>query len=151
MDKKTYLSRRMHTPDDPARAAQRAALREVSRSLIPLHRALINAARDEYLSFGMGEIAGPGQLLQLVQEDPFFAWLKPMTSLIVDIDEMARVDFSEADVAGIARRVDAMFGSEPDAAFSARYVPLLQQDVDVAVGHAAVRQARANLKQGGDS
>ena len=144
MDKKTFFARTMHTPDDPARAELRAALREISKALIPLHRALINATRDDY-AFGVGEISGPSHLLRLVQEDPFFAWLKPMTSLIVDIDEMARTDFTHEDAAAIAGRLDAMFGATADAAFSEHYVPILQREVDVAIGHAALRQVSSKL------
>ena len=145
MDKNAFFARTMHTPDDPARAELRAALREVSKALIPLHKSLIDAARDEYVTFGLGEVATPSQLLRLVQEDPFFAWLKPITALIVDIDEMVRVDFTPDDIAAIARRLDAMFGGAVDPQFAERYVPLLQRDVDIAIGHAAVRQAVARL------
>ena len=144
MDKKTFFARTMHTPDDPARAELRAALREISKALIPLHRALINATRDDY-AFGVGEISGPSHLLRLVQEDPFFAWLKPMTSLIVDIDEMARTDFTHEDAAAIAGRLDAMFGATAGTAFSEHYVPILQREVDVAIGHAALRQVSSKL------
>ena len=134
----------MHTPDDPKRAAVRAALREMSKLLIPLHRALIDASRDEFTAAG-GFIQSPHHLLQLITDDPFFAWLKPMTSLIVDIDEMARVDFKDEDVAAIASRVDRLFGANVDESFAARYVPILQRNVDVAIAHAAVRQALARL------
>jgi hypothetical protein len=131
----------MHTPDSPERAALRAALRELSKALLPLHRALIEAARDDY-AFAYGKIVGPAELLQLITDDPFFAWLKPMTALIVEIDEMARVDF-EADAArAVAARVEQLF----EGAFSERYMPLLQRDVDAAVAHAAIRRALAKLR-----
>ena len=136
----------MHTPDDPARAATRAALREMSKLLIPLHRSLIDASRDEYTAAG-GVVQSPHHLLQLITDDPFFAWLKPMTSLIVDIDEMARVDFQDEDVSSIAKRVDRLFGANVDEAFAAKYVPILQRSVDVAIAHAAVRQALAKLNR----
>ena len=147
MDKKTFFARTMHTPDDPARAELRAALREVSKALIPLHRALIDAARDDY-TFGIGEITGPSHLLRLVQDDEFFAWLKPMTSLIVDIDEMARTDFTIDEAKAIAQRLDSMFGSDVDPGFAERYIPILQRAVDVAIGHAAVRRVAGKLPRG---
>jgi len=141
IDRNAFFARTMHTPDSPERAELRAALRELSKALLPLHRALIEAARDDYM-FATGRSVGPAQLLQLVTDDPFFAWLKPMTSLIVEIDEMARVDF-EADAArDVAARVERLF----DGAFNERYVPLLQRDVDVAVAHAAIRRALAKLR-----
>jgi hypothetical protein len=137
----------MHTPDTPERAALRAALRELSRVLIPLHRRLIDATKDDY-TFAYGPVATPSQLLQLVTGDPFFAWLKPVTALIVDIDEMARTDFEPAAAAAIAGRVEVLFGANAGAEFAERYLPLLQRDVDVTIGHAALRKAVTALRRG---
>ena len=142
IDRNAFFARTMHTPDSPERAALRVALRELSKALLPLHRALIEAARDDY-AFAYGKAVSPTQLLQLVTDDPFFAWLKPMTSLIVEIDEMARVDFEPDDARAVAARVEQLFDA---AAFNERYVPLLQRDVDVAVAHAAIRRALATLR-----
>lgn len=142
IDRNAFFARTMHTPDSPERAALRAALRELSKALLPLHRALIEAARDDY-AFAYGKAVSPTQLLQLISDDPFFAWLKPMTSLIVEIDEMARVDFEADDARAVAARVEQLFDV---AAFNDRYVPLLQRDVDVAVTHAAIRRALAKLR-----
>jgi len=135
----------MHSPDDEGRAAQRAALREVSRLLMPLHRALIEAAKDDY-AFAFAPVEQPTHLLRLLNDDPFFAWLKPITALIVDIDEMSRRDFEPAEIAGIAGRLDAMFGPSANADFANQYVPILQRSVDVAVSHAALRNAVARLR-----
>lgn len=143
--KAKFFARTMHTPDDEVRAARRAALRETSRILIPLHRALIDAAKEEY-AFAHGPVDQPTHLLRLLSEDPFFEWLKPITSLIVDIDEMARRDFEPADAAAIADRVDTLFGNTPDPAFAKHYVPALQRSVDVAIGHAALRKVVPNLR-----
>jgi hypothetical protein len=144
LDKKSFYARTMHTPDTPERAALREALRGVSKALLPLHRALIDAAKDDY-AFGIGPVK-PSQLLQLLSDDPFFAWLKPLTSLIVDIDEMARTDFEPADIAGIAERVDRLFGAKADEVFAAQYIPMIQRSVDIAIGHAALRKAAVRLR-----
>ena len=141
IDRNAFFARTMHTPDDPERAELRATLRELSKALLPLHRALSEAARDDY-AFATGRSVGPAQLLQLVTDDPFFAWLKPMTALIVEIDEMARVDFEAPAARDVAARVERLF----EGAFNERYVPLLQRDVDVAVAHAAIRRALAKLR-----
>lgn len=143
--KAKFFARTMHTPDDEARAARRSALREVSRVLIPLHRALIDAAKDDY-AFAFGQVPQPTALIRLLNEDTFFAWLKPITALIVEIDEMTRRDFETADADAIAARVDALFGSTPDRGFAEKYVPILQRSVDVAANHAAVRKALAKLR-----
>ena len=137
-DKNDFYARTMHTPDSPERAALRAALRELSKALLPLHRRLIDATKEEY-EFAVGPVASPAQLLELVRSDPFFAWLQPVTSLIVDIDEMTRTDFEPPAAAGIAARVEQVMVSE-------RYVAQLQRDVEMAMGHAALRKALTALR-----
>jgi hypothetical protein len=143
--KSRFFARTMHTPDDPPRAKLRAALRDLSRTLIPLHRRLIEETRADY-AFAYGPVETPGHLLQLVQGDPFFDWLKPITTLIVDIDEMTRTDFESAAASEIIARAERMFGPEAAGEFATRYVPLLQRDVDVAIGHAAVRKILTELR-----
>ena len=145
LDKQSFYARTMHTPDSPERAAQREALREVSKNLLPLHRALIEAAKEDY-AFAVRPIDKPAELLRLLTDDPFFAWLKPVTSLIVDIDEMARMDFEASDVAALADRLDALFGPKAGEEFARSYVPMLQRSVDIAMSHAAVRKASARLR-----
>ena len=138
-DKNDFYARTMHTPDTPERAALRAALREVSRALLPLHRRLIDLTKEDY-AFAVGAVPPPAQLLELVRSDPFFAWLRPITALIVDIDEMARTDFEPADAARIGARVEQLIVGE-------HYLALLQRDADVAIGHAALRKALMALNR----
>jgi hypothetical protein len=146
MKKEDVYARMMHTPDDPERAELRAALRETWKQLMPLHRALIDSAAAEF-GANIAPVNGPTHLLQLLQDDPFFGWLQPMTSLIVDIDTMSRTDFERAGVDGIVARIEHFFGNSPDPEFSARYVPVLQRDVDVAIAHAALRQLLGKLQK----
>jgi hypothetical protein len=144
MNKEDFYARTMHTPDDPERAELRAALREGWKQLLPLHRALIDASTEEFKADG-GAVSGPTHLLQLLQEDPFFVWLKPLTSLIVDLDTMSRTDFGRPEVDAIAERIEKLFGTAADAEFVDRYIPILQRDVDVAIGHAAMRKILRRL------
>lgn len=138
MNRDEYYRRTMHTPDDPVRAALRSALRDAWKQLMPLHRALIDSAKAEFAANG-GTINGPTHMLQLLQEHPFFEWLRPMTSIIVDLDTLSRTDFERTDVDAIVTRLESMFGTNADPAFATRYVPVLQRDFDVATGHAALR------------
>lgn len=140
MNRDEFYARTMHTPDDPERAARRASLREISRLLLPLHRSLIEAARGDF-AIAYSEVDKPSHLLHLLNEHPFFAWLKPMTSLIVAIDEMSRIDFEPQQFEEIVRRVESLIGNGGNAAFAEQYLPMLQRDVDVAIAHAALRQA----------
>jgi hypothetical protein len=144
MKKEDVYARMMHTPDDPARAELRSALRDLWKQLMPLHRALIDAARDEYAAT-IAPVSGPNHLLQLLQEDSFFEWLRPITSLIVDIDTLSRTDFERPQIDEVVGRVERFFGSSADPAFAERYLPVLQRDIDVAAGHASVRRLVARL------
>ena len=138
-DKNEFYARTMHTPDSPERAVLRTALRELSRALLPLHRRLIDVTREDY-EFAVGPAGTPSQLVELLQSDPFFAWLRPFTALIVEIDEMVRTDFAPADAARIAVRVEEILGEE-------HYLAMLQRDTDVAIGHAALRKALTALRR----
>lgn len=149
MKKEDFYARTMHTPDDPVRAELRAALRDAWKQLLPLHRALIDAASEEYKATGAA-VRGPTHLLQLLQEEPFFTWLKPLTSLIVDLDTMTRTDFERTDVDAIVARFERLFGTSADAEFASRYIPVLQRNVDVAIGHAAIRQILRRLSPARD-
>jgi hypothetical protein len=141
--KAAFYARTMHTPDTPERAELRAALRETSKQLIALHRTLINAAKEDY-AFATGSRPAPAELLRLLTDDPFFAWLKPMTSLIVEIDEMARADFEPAAALEIGKRLMSMFNAT-EGDFAAQYLPFLQRDVDVAIAHAGLRGVMGKL------
>ncbi len=141
LDKKAFFARTMHTPDSPERAELREALREISRSLIPLHRQVIEVAKSDY-AFAYGAVERPARLLELLQNDPFFDWIKPLTAIIVAIDEMTRTDFQTADGFGIAEQLERLFA---DANFGAHYREILQRDVHVAMAHATLRTALQRL------
>jgi hypothetical protein len=136
MDKNAFFARTMHTPDSPERAQLREALRGISKALLPLHRHLIEAAKSDY-AFAY-EPVSPSKLMELLQTDPFFAWLKPLTSLIVEIDEMARTDFDRSAALAINGRLTTFFAGE-------NYVAALQREVDIAGAHASVRKALQRL------
>ena len=145
MKKEDVYARMMHTPDDPERAQLRSALRELWKHLMPMHRALIDAARDDYAAT-VAPVNGPTHLLKLLQEDAFFEWLRPMTSLIVDVDSLSRTDFGRSDIDAITARLERMFGATADAGFTERYLPVLQREIDVAAGHAAIRRLLGELR-----
>src|SRR5258708_39840550 len=63
------------------------ALLEVADALREVHRALVVATRAAY-ERDVGPAGGPGHMLRLLTEDTFFAWLHPMSELIVDLDAL---------------------------------------------------------------
>src|SRR5216683_6566002 len=116
------------------------ALLEVAEALREVHRALVAATRAAY-ERDVGPAGGPGHLLRLLTEDPYFAWLHPMSELIVDLDALlAQEILPPGTVAGVRMEIDrlARAGGSP---FWDKYAPLLQSDPKVAVAHGRLRQA----------
>ena len=54
--------------------------------LLNLHKALLDSERTAY-EISHGAIASPAAFLQLLINDSSFKWLRPITTLIVQIDE----------------------------------------------------------------
>lgn len=116
----------------------RDSLRDLSARLLRLHTALFERARQSY-----EEIHGtqaPRDLLPLVIGDQHFAWLRPLSGMIVAIDEV--VDGEEValrDVEGLFRQVQRLLRSDDsDPAFHTHYRDALQESPDVVMRHADV-------------
>jgi hypothetical protein len=59
---------------------------ELHAALVKLHKALLDSERQVYEK-NIGRIQSPNHFFQLLTSDPFFAWLRPISQLIVAIDE----------------------------------------------------------------
>lgn len=64
----------------------RGKIKDVSKSFLRLHKTLLEEAKADYEAKN-GAIASPNQYLQLVIDDPHFAWLRKLSSLIALLDE----------------------------------------------------------------
>ncbi|MGN6718505.1 MAG: hypothetical protein ACTHLX_14045, partial [Candidatus Binatia bacterium] len=77
---------------------------------------------------------------QLLTSDPFFAWLRPISQLIVAIDEtLDAKELTHADVdAVMAQSVFLLVPATTGGEFGERYVAALQRDPRVVLTHAQV-------------
>ena len=67
--------------------------------LLEQHKLLLDRERSTYEKTN-GPISGPGAFLNLVIDDPHFAWLKNISTLVVEIDEaLARNSKADQKVA----------------------------------------------------
>src|SRR5688572_30229445 len=73
-------------------------LNHLRRALLALHKALLDHERIRYEQL-RGRFESSGELLQLVLNDPWFAWLRPLSGLIVQIDEFVAEDEPPATTA----------------------------------------------------
>src|SRR5215813_10164471 len=76
----------------------RERLRELRNGLLKLHKNLLDSERAAY-ERDIARITSTGQYLELVLNDPWFAWLHDLSKFIVVIDETLdqKEGFTEAD------------------------------------------------------
>jgi hypothetical protein len=134
---------------EPAGIRQR--LTELREAMLPLHKALLEFERVGYEAT-FGKIQSPYQFLKLVTDDPWFAWLTPMTQIITAMDEMLDAKKEPLTVAGVdavAERIKTLLvATEGGEGFPRHYDEALQRNPDVVLAHAAVAQLiRAQPRQ----
>jgi hypothetical protein len=123
---------------EPAGVRQR--LTELRDALLRLHKALMESERIGYEQT-FGKISSPFQFLKLLTEDPWFAWFRPVSQLIAEIDERldAKEPLTKTIVDELFSRVKTMLvPTEGGEGFSQHYDEALQRDPDVVFAHAAV-------------
>jgi hypothetical protein len=116
----------------------RQKLAELRQILLTLHKALLDSERTAY-EIGHGAIGSPAAFLQLLIHDPSFQWLRPITTLIVQIDEtMAakKPPASTHDFEQLIADIRALLSpSREGEDFWKRYFIVVQRDPAVAVLH----------------
>ena len=120
--------------------SDRRLLGELRRALLPLHKALLEWERSAYQR-KHGRRVVKGELLRVVVSDPQFAWLRPVSELIVRIDQTLDTEAPDTvvDVHAIvaqARRLVAP--DEAGTPYQQRYLAALQEVPDVVIAHRAV-------------
>ena len=143
MEKKTKISL------EPKGVRQR--LVELRRVLLGLHKALIDSERVSYEKI-VGEIQSPNHFLQLLTNDPWFAWLHPLSQLIVALDEAldGKEPLTEAVADALGRELGRLITpSESGEGFGRHYFEALQRDPDVVLAHAEVVKLRGPRKPAG--
>lgn len=132
------------TPPGPEHGNIQRRLQALRDSLLSLHKTLVDSERIEYEKT-IGKIQSPNHFLKLLVSDPWFAWLSPLSQLIVSMDET--LSDKEPLTDGIVRALekqtnDLLVASETGADFSAHYFEVLQRDPDVVLAHAEVVKLR---------
>jgi hypothetical protein len=134
---------------NPAQAELQARLQALRASLLTLHKSLVDSERVEYEKT-MGKIQSPNHFLQLLTSDPWFAWLSPLSQLIVSIDEAqdSKEPLSVAAVDALVNQASVLLvASESGEGFSRHYFDALQRDPDVVLAHGEVARLRPAKKQ----
>ncbi len=118
----------------------KARLEQVRNPLLDLHKALVDSERVSYEQT-VGPIQSPNHFLKLLTTDPWFAWLQPLSQLIVAIDETLdrKEPLTSADVDAVMQQTrQLLVASETGEGFARHYFDALQRDPDVVMAHAEV-------------
>ena len=109
------------------------------RGLVRVHKALIDVERVRY-ERAHGRIENPARLLQLVIHDPGFAWVRPLSSLIVRMDALlADADeLNATDVEALIEHTRRLLRPDPEGPeFARSYDRAIQEAPDVVLAHGA--------------
>lgn len=127
-------------------------VKEVSRSLTAVHKVLLDATIREYEQ-REGMAMSPQNAWRAAMGDPFFSWLRPVSLLIAEIDEllMHAESFGPGLAHGIRLEVEALLGGMTSgASFARRYHEMMQLSPELVTRHGELKSALAELPSSGE-
>jgi hypothetical protein len=121
------------------------ATSDLAAELRILHKALLQAGRAAYES-EHGPIQGATQLLHLLVHDPAFAWLRPLSELMADLDEMLDLGapISDEEQGAVRGELEHLLSPAGGGLWTS-LTSFLQRDPEVATAYARVRQILLSL------
>ena len=113
--------------------ADRTLLTELRRLLLQLHKTLIDWQRADYeTTHGRLQTT---QLLNVLFNDPAFAWLRTMSGLIVRIDEALEPKAEANETGPLVAQARELVAPEAGTPYAQRYHAALQELPDVVLAH----------------
>lgn len=125
------------TSEEQLTAATREQLTKVRTVLLRLHKTLLDFEREGY-ERQRGKIDNSYAFLQLVMNDPWFAWLRQLSELIVEMDELlaAKETPSESPAQALIQQASLLLTpSEAGSEFQKKYFAAMQQSPEVVLAH----------------
>lgn len=123
-------------------------LQQIREALLALHKTLVDSERVGYEQ-ALGPIPSPNHFLKLLTSDPWFAWLHPLSLLIVAMDEALDEDepLTTATLEALVTQTRRLLvASEEGDGFPRSYFDALQRDPDVVLAHAQVTKLLGRRK-----
>jgi hypothetical protein len=115
----------------------RQQLTGVRTVMLQLHKKLLDFERENY-ERSRGTIGNSYEFLQLVMSDPWFVWLRQLSELIVEIDELLAAKETPREGTGLAliRQASILLTpSESGSEFQKKYFAAMQQSPEVVLAH----------------
>lgn len=115
-------------------------------ALLQLHKKLIDWAREEY-SRDVAPVDNPYRFLSLLTTDPYFEWLRPLSEIIVRIDEMeSKLPIEIGEAVALREVVLRTFDDDSDVRqFSRRLADAMLSDPGMASDEAMIRMLTERL------
>jgi hypothetical protein len=122
---------------------------DLRKGLLHLHKTLLDWERAAYER--VHGRASAAELLKLIVEDAQFAWLRPISDLIVRIDETVETEDADPSVessaeveALVARARELVAPADAPTSHAQRYLAALQEHPDAVFAHRAVTTVLKN-------
>ena len=125
------------TAEEELTIATREQLTKVRIVLLRLHKTLLDFERHGY-ERERGKIDNSYAYLQLVMSDPWFAWLRQLSELIVEMDELlaAKEAPMESTAQALIKQGSILLTpSESGSEFQKKYLVAMQQSPEVVLAH----------------
>lgn len=119
----------------------KAKLERISKGLKAVHKHLLDNERVA-VELKLNRHLAPLEFFNMLTRDESFAWMKPLSALIAEIDEFIdeSENVSESDVASYRTRIEFIL-RDPSSKLAARYLRYLPQDPEFIIAHAELRDA----------
>jgi len=121
-------------------------IRELHAAALALHKTLLEAVRREYEK-AHGRVENPNALLALVLSHEDFAWLRSLSQLIVEIDELEETPDAGAEDLAAALAAFEDLTSRSGERFQTRYEAAVDANPDVALAHGRLQRVLGNLPE----
>ena len=115
----------------------REQLTRVRSTLLPLHKTLLDFERLAY-ERAHGAIGNSYQFLQLVMSDPQFAWLRQLSEMIVEMDELlaSKETINESTALALLQQARMLLTpAEAGSEFQKKYFAAMQESPEVVMAH----------------
>lgn len=131
------MNKEFENGHDTLTVETRQKLKNLSQALLRLHKILLDDAKTDYETRN-GAINGANQYLQLVIDDPHFAWLRKLSAMIALIDEAtSRLrPATESDAQALIAEAKILLNFEDaDEDFNDKFQNALQNNADAVLSH----------------
>jgi GAF domain-containing protein len=115
----------------------RAQLKNLSRAILRLHKTLLDAPKIDFEN-QHGRITSVNHYFQLVLDDPHFAWLRKLSSLVALMDEAASIrrPATESEAQGLFNEAALILNfQDADEDFNDKFQTALQTNPDAVLNY----------------